>query len=339
MATMAKQKIDFASLPDSQHVITGQGTIKTVGQIKKEWQSVRVAAEAKAKSVAAKTLKDFELYRQKFQRTQMQVRQNLAIENAKLIAKVKGAAPSAGNNPPQVSAAGSVTTPVITAIDRDHGMFGEAVLITGKDFQSSPATVKFMVSADTWKDGGISYWSDTQIIATVPDNTGNPDYDGFLLVEKAFGKKSQPTRFRITSEQDLILLSGTGANVVLNGADVYGNVPGTFYGPCMDHNWVGSASDIVVYHEPKCGGNMQGNDFLWKDFILKNGWIVDNVVLTKISGLENDYAQVTHSVLGTTTPALEVAWRVDNESLHEAWSGIDYETQVYIRGPKGVPYK
>ncbi len=346
-ATMVKQKINFASLPDSQHIRTSRGTVKTVGQIRKEFQDAKMALEAKAKSMESKSLMDFQTYRQKFLSSQSEVKRNLAIQNARLVARVKGAAPSAGNNAPKLNLASSITTPVITSIDRDHGMFGEAVLITGSSFQTSPASVMFMVSADTWKDGGISYWSDTQIIATVPDNTGNPDYDGFLMVQKALGKKSNPVRFQITSDQDVILLSGTGANVSLDCSSIPGVANGCIYGNEVLHYDVESTSDIMVYHTPAdpadfvfdgCGAI----DYLWQNLTLKNGWIVDKVLMTKVEGQTNplDFLEVTPLVLGTNNPTQRVAWSFYKQfDEHPPYMGMSYLAQVYIRGPKGVPYK
>ncbi len=348
-ATIVKQKINFASLPDTLHIRTSRGTVKTVGQIRTEFQNARMALEAKAKEVESRALMDFQAYRGKFLSSQSEVKRNLAIQNERLVARVKSAAPPVGINAPKVNPSSAVTTPAITSLDRDHGMFGEAVLITGTGFQTSPASVLFMVSADNWKEGGISYWSDTQIIATVPDNTGNPDYDGFVMVQKPFGKKSNPVRFRITSDQDLILLAGTGAAVILNGSWYYGDKPGGAPG-CSDnsilHTYVGSTSDIMVYHDPAdpqdpFGYGCKARDYLWQNLLLKNGWVVDHVVLTKVEGhADRVSVDLMNSILGTNNAAQQVAWSLVIDSLIDPPPyGLSYLIQVYIRGPKGVNYQ
>ena len=351
LATIAKQRISITSLPDTQHIIGVRGAITTVGQIKQEWHAARVNAEESAKSMRTASLRNFEQYRQKFLSAQMQLRRNAEARKARLISSMKTNAPLTGTRAPQVNAATAAAmdpTPIISALDPDTGMFGVAVVIRGSKFGNRQGKVKFMVSATTWMDGGIAdgCWSDSQIVAIVPDNTGNPDYNGFVVVQKPLGKKSSQVRFRITSEQDLILLSGTGATVTLNGPMENG------WPPCADrnieHRDVPTVSDIMVYHEPVnyyMNTSCWATDYLWKDLVLKNGWIVDNVVLTNLSPEgtgKTATAEVVHSVLGTTTPTLQVNWNLSTYITADGYEppyADNYQVQVYLRGPKGVAYK
>lgn len=330
------QKTKLASLPDNQRIRMKGGVIKTVAQIKLDIQNQRGVLEAKSKSVAAQALKDFDTYKAKFEASQLEMRKQFELKRTQLVAKVQMQNTKLGSSSAQLPF--HAKTPVIAALDPDHGRFGESVLITGSDFQSQPGKVRILASANSWLEADIALWTDTQIVAIVPDNSGNPDYDGVLVVKVSTGEQSAAKRFRITSEEEVSLLPGTDANATLDASLNLQHCMVAY----LENTGVGSATDWMVYHHLAAGSTTNigcvSRDYLWQNLTLKNGWIVDKVVVTKVSTDEINRIWLWNDPVGTSIPMLCVNWQL-GESSDAVYMFLSYQAQVYIRGPKGVPYK
>jgi hypothetical protein len=321
---MRSQRIQLSSLPDNQQIRLTGGVITTVAKMKLEMQRKIAAAEVKSRTTRTQIIANFNAYKAKFTSSQVQARNTFELAKTEL---VKVASLATRTNA-QVGAIPKPPTPVIANLDRNEGQCGESFLITGSNFLDvTDAGIKWvmiLVSADTWMNAGIAFWSSTQIVATVPDISGHPSYDGFVLVQTRDGK-SNLLRFRVIGQQDVLLLSGKNATTVL--------------GNCSDDTHTGCAkSDTCLtasHSENILSGNCDRKDYLWQNLRLKSGWKVDTVVLTKNSEGDDGHMSLDNNPLGTEFPELQISWHLD-------W-GVDpylnYTAAVYLVGPKGVPYQ
>jgi hypothetical protein len=235
--------------------------------------------------------------------------------------------------------------PTFVSIDKNQGQPGEAFLITGTNFQvfmvgpmqqviEVKPRVLILVAPGVFKDALVQASNNTQIIATVPDITGYPGYNGYIYVETKIGK-SNFMPFRVDPDLNLEMLVSTAGTHTLtecNSTDephattsfmVEGSIPPVLLN---DH--------IEVRHYPDATTGCSKTDFLWQGITLRNGWVVDTVYVYRITE-SSDVVILANSPVGTNTPMLQVSW-----TMNATLGGLlEYYASVIIKGPKGTSWR
>ena len=220
---------------------------------------------------------------------------------------------AAGSNPPQ-----TVAKPTITSLSVSEGQPGDPVLINGSGFGSSPGEVHFIVNPGMDLKASADYWSDAQVVATVPSAEKILSYGGYVYVQRGTDK-SGVVSFKFNPALQLMTLGITADKRIKSPYDTTGI--GAFCG-CIAHE---GAGDLFGHKD---------DDEFFSNTTLKNGWVVDSVnfgIHGSIFGNAN--ASVSDSRIGTNSPYVKVHWWMDT------FSSVDYNVSVNIKGPTGVPYQ
>jgi len=230
---------------------------------------------------------------------------------------------SAGTTaPPQTV----MPNPAVVSLSVTQGQPGDPVMITGSGFGTG-GEVHFVIGPG--KDliapaGGI--WSDNQVFVTVPDANGVLGFNGTVYIKRTAGNVNSnlvPFRFnplmelrQITRMADAVLQQFNG---VWAGVQTYNNH--------MDS--VGRLHSYLFWG-PK------GNDQIYLNTRLKNGWIVTQtptVFVSDASYANQGGAYVIESHVGTDRPHVKVAfWMGSGISVT-----YNYSISMLIQGPKGAP--
>jgi hypothetical protein len=237
----------------------------------------------------------------------------------------------------------------------DKGDPGTSVLINGKGFGDA-GEVHFQVSAGQYVRGTIVQWSDTAIVAEVPDVSGVPvNYTGTSYVRIANSQTNTPFTFTfipaverraldINADLDPWNVQLTRFNDNIARPDSWGSPP--------------SSGWIRTYHQNAFWNHHEGDDrYFWVSQFpqlptglpswlypgppalhrLKNGWKVVGVTFSGFgfANLWNSWLAESH--VGTDNPYVKVHWYV--ASLIAFPLPLDYKVLIEIEGPKGVPYR
>jgi hypothetical protein len=221
----------------------------------------------------------------------------------------------------QVTSAGSsapatvASVPVIGSLSVASGQPGDPVLVAGSSFSEVPGEVHFIVANGKDIVAPLTAWSDTQLLAAVPDLSGMQGYNGYIYVTRG-GVKSTMVSFRFNPTTELRTLGISGDRGLAGGA--------TFSYGAVEHfgagNLFGSRGDDQFYLSTK----------------LTNGWTVNAAYLIGYDGAAvytygNANAYISEFRPGTDSPYVKVHWWMD------AFSSVNYDLRVVISGPKGVP--
>jgi hypothetical protein len=239
-----------------------------------------------------------------------------------------GVRPATATNVPSSTAPSSQSapSPSISKLDVFHGQPGDPVEIDGVGFGPTPAEVHFIVSPTMDKVGTILYWSDTQILTSIPsDISGVSAYAARAYVKTSAGQSSALAKFDFNPTMDIVQLTPgpTDPDSQINQTDLD-----------LQGSW-GHYGEGLIWHN---GGDdlfgHRGDDLFYKTKALINGWLVDSVVVQICSDcvFHNANAYVAESHVGTPTPYVKVHWWMD------AASGVEYKLIITIKGPKGMPY-
>ncbi|HYL91207.1 MAG TPA: IPT/TIG domain-containing protein [Burkholderiales bacterium] len=223
-----------------------------------------------------------------------------------------GASPVGSNTPASVAAA-----PTVSSLSVSEGEPGTPVLVTGRGFTNTPGEVHFIVAASRDLVAPVTYWSDTQVLVTVPDTSGVLAFNGQVYV-KMGSQRSGLLGFRFIPSTETRVLSMTNDYALTK--------PSKYHG------------DGYVYHDlltSLFGG--KDDDEFFRNTRLKNGWVTDSAYLCCVFGAPvlaagNGDAYIVEVRPGTDSPYLKVHWWAD------MFSDVIYRPQVVIRGPKGVPH-
>lgn len=210
------------------------------------------------------------------------------------------------------------TTPVITSLSVSQGQPGDPVMITGNNFGPGLGEIYFVIAnGKDVKAPASAIWSDGQIFTSVPDATGLLAFNGQVYVKRAADQKiSNLVAFRFEPTLELRQMGRTSDTQVAQPGRIHTN-----------------GRDIVHENGSPFWG-YKGNDILFNNTRLKNGWVADNAFVTVFSQRCGG-AYVNETKLNTNWPYLDVRWWVDGCVPYLAI--VSYGIQVTIIGPKGVP--
>jgi hypothetical protein len=224
---------------------------------------------------------------------------------------------AAGSAPPPQQV---MPNPMITSLSTAQGQPGAPVLINGSGFGSG-GEVHFVIAPgkDLQTPADSVIWSDNQIFASVPDAAGVLGFSGTVYIKRTTDSiKSNllPFRFIPLTEWRQITRIGDTTLQQINGvaAANYGNMVGRAHGN--------------LFWSP------HGNDEIYRNTRLKNGWIVSQ---TPLVYLPTAYATSGGAYLvefhtGTDWPHLNVGFWLRN-GIYEVQQ---YAISIVIQGPKGV---
>ncbi len=232
---------------------------------------------------------------------------------------------SAGTTPgPQTV----MPNPAIMSLSVTQGQPGDPVMINGSGFGNGGGEVHFVIGPgkDMIVPSAGVIWQESQIFATVPDAAGVLGFNGTMYIKRATDKVNSnlvPFRFiplmelrQITRMADAVLQQFNG---VWAGVSAYNNY--------MDS--VGRLHSYLFWG-PK------GNDQIYLNTRLKNGWIVSQTPTIFVSNAyyaNQGDAYLIESHVGTDRPHVKVGfWMGSGISVT-----YNYSMSMLIQGPKGVP--
>ncbi len=217
---LESKKIDFRTLPDSQLIRAGN-TTKSVGEIKATLASSRARSKQAAQRYS-------QLVQSKLKNQQLELANMYAARDNRFKADLARRVatfpkPSAPTFPTVRIKPGTLINPPgppkFDSIDKSQGQKGEAMLIQGSNYQvfvegmaqqviEAQPRVVILVAPGVFMDAIVQIWSNTQIIAVVPDTSGYPAYDGYIYVETKVGK-SDFKPFRVNPGSGTRLVGST----------------------------------------------------------------------------------------------------------------------------------
>ena len=230
------------------------------------------------------------------------------------------------------------TRPGITSISIAEGEPLTPVGITGSKLVQ-PVEVHFKVGPSTDLPGRVEYLNDTQIVAYVPDASGiAAPFDGEMFVRTPQGQTNS-VPFRLIPGREVIPLN-IEENLLVGDFE--------FLKPNGDDdNWYvipswGNSNVFVGWHKPDIFEGYSGDDVFFKNFRLKNGWLVDSIIFWDSSyealrlGAKTRLEEYRQ---GTDSPYLRIRWWADALISVAPINMACYNFAINIVGPKGVPYK
>jgi IPT/TIG domain len=222
---------------------------------------------------------------------------------------------------------GSCTAPQITSTYVPAGQPGTPVTINGSGFGSSQggSTITFIVSPTQTLSGTADYWSDSEIVTSVPPASGLTAYAGDLFVTSC--QQSNAVQFRFNPSTTIQMLPYTGFGTTSLVAMTCA------LDTCQDYpypQWGGHQMVAGIYS----GGN--GNDTWFYGQQLVNGWTVSSSLLINAYSISSgDYSTfAAQPVVGSASPYTVVKWNVS-----PAGGDVFYTVEVFVIGPAGVAYQ
>jgi hypothetical protein len=178
----------------------------------------------------------------------------------------------------------------------------------------------------------IDYWSDTQILAHVPLESGIQSYNGQAYVKNANGS-SQLVLFQFVPQLQYVSIDLTIESVITDGgAGHHYESAGTCRllgingpidpGACVDHSV--TTDSWMTWHS--------NDDQFFPYMKLKGGWTTESVDLRTDSG-PGGGAYLAETRQGTDSPFARVHWWLN------PFGEMKYSLLITIRGPAGVPYR
>jgi hypothetical protein len=234
----------------------------------------------------------------------------------------------------------------ITSLSVAQGQPGDTVAITGSGFGENLCAlqVHFVVNPKMDLPVNLHYNSyyycyngpigDT-LWVQIPDFSGVLAYDGEIYVTRA-EEKTASLKFHFNPALDFVQLAPpcNGPDSKISTIDFqcpYFEPPSWDYLITV-HNGAGLFDPLT--------GDFLGHkaeDEFFVSTVLKNGWVVDSVAIKCASYkgcvTESAGAYVLLSLVGSPSPYVGVHWWTD------AFSIVEYQIYVNIKGPKGVPYQ
>jgi hypothetical protein len=256
------------------------------------------------------------------------------------------------------SGGGSVVTPpgvpTIDSLNIARGQPGDWMIVYGPFVDDCQTQIHFVIGPTT--DVAVNYAESGYFLCTtanipgvaaqVPNVSGLMPYDGQIYVVHA-GHKSRAIPFHfdpgIGFAQLAPLCNDPGAQIGSSDLDCpVDYVSSPLLGMYDPGDWGRMAIVRVSWNDPF---GHRGEDTFYSGKVLKNGWLVDSVVITcgpdytyPGSGVVVNFfpctqAYVLVSGAGTPSPFVVVHWWLD------AFSSMRYKVLVNIKGPQGVTYQ
>lgn len=223
----------------------------------------------------------------------------------------------------------AVPNPVIASVNVAQGQPGDPVMITGSGFGTG-GEVHFVIAPG--KDivaPAAAIWSDTQIFTTVPDASGVLGFNGTVYVRRpaeSVNSNLAPFRFNPALELRQVTRMMESQLQQFNGVTVF-NQNGYY---------------VRRTHQFMFWGPV-GNDQIYMNARLKNGWVVSQTPLVYLSfpAFTDGGVSLEESHVGTDRPHMNVRFWVDCWASNMFSGGssptVDYSISMLIQGPKGVP--
>ncbi len=223
----------------------------------------------------------------------------------------------------------AVPNPVIASVNVTQGQPGDPVMITGSGFGTG-GEVHFVIAPG--KDivaPAAAIWSDTQIFTTVPDASGVLGFNGTVYVRRPaenVNSNLAPFRFNPALELRQVTRMMESQLQQFNGVTVF-NQNGYY---------------VRRTHQFMFWGPV-GNDQIYMNARLKNGWVVSQTPLVYLSfpAFTDGGVSLEESHVGTDRPHMNVRFWVDCWASNMFSGGssptVDYAISMLIQGPKGVP--
>jgi hypothetical protein len=251
---------------------------------------------------------------------------------------VRTAGGSDGGQPSGGSSTSAPPPPHIASLNVSRGQPGDPVLITGSGFGNVKGQVHFMVgSGPPVKDdtaSQVDYWSDTQILAHVPPESGIQGYNGQAYVKNANGS-SQLVLFQFVPQLQFVSIDLNIESTITDGGGQHSvSTPGNCRllgingpvdpGTCVDHSVTADPGSAFTWHS--------NDDQFFPYLKLLGGWTTESVELRTDSG-PGGGAYLADKREGTSSPFARVHWWVN------PMGEMKYSLAITIKGPAGVPYR
>jgi hypothetical protein len=262
------------------------------------------------------------------------------------------------NNPARISLTVSSThlsrpssppaPPVIASLSVSSGKPGTPVLLEGSGFSLDPGGEVYLniggkdyIMSTNLPDGSTGWFSDSKIMATVPDALrvfGNVFLigPGKVYVKLGSGVQSNRVPFEFIPSTQFEVFPLTEKQVRFHKGD----------GADDFWNYASDPRQVMAYHKSTLMFGHKGDDFFLENYRLKNGWVLDSVVFWKdpvnwsngshaIAGSLNQPAgaSIVEAAYGTDAPAVKIHW------WNNGYGGVYYTVGIIIRGPWGVPFQ
>jgi hypothetical protein len=184
-----------------------------------------------------------------------------------------------------------------------------------------------------------SDWTDSGIIASLPDNSYFPFMGEFYI------RITRPSGQIVDSTPLPIHILPSYFRKAINFSAQYVDVgapAGSANGSDNDDSWSRVKDGIAVMHNTDVLSGRSGNDlFFWdKTITLNNYFVVDQVLVNVISNNQKTSATIKTSNLGTNNPATKIFWgnSVDIGFFNVSSYPLSYLIYIYLRGPCGYDY-
>jgi len=247
----------------------------------------------------------------------------------------------------------------ISSLSAAHGQPGDSIVITGSAFGENICAIQahFVVNPgmdliDYLSYNGYYACDDgvpigNQLTVKVPAFSGVTAYDGQVYLTLN-GQKSASLPFHFEPTLDFVQLAPPCNAPDAKIANVNFQCP--FWEP-PDWDNVITIHDGIGIDPPLTGDFLghKGEDLFYPSMTLKNGWVVDSVSILSnanpstigsvttccnasyVGNGSNAYVLI--STVGSPSPFVDVHWWTD------AFSRVQYQLYVTIKGPLGVPYQ
>lgn len=219
--------------------------------------------------------------------------------------------------------------PVIASVNVTQGQPGDPVMITGSGFGTGGEVHFVIAPGRDLVAPAAAIWSDSQIFTTVPDASGVLGFNGTVYVKPASSSANSnivPFRFNPAMELRQVKLMTESQLQQFNGVTVF-NQNGYY---------------VRRMHSFMFWGPV-GNDHIFMNARLKNGWTVSQTPLVYLSfpAFTDGGVYLEESHVGTDRPHMNVRFWVDCWASNMFSGGgtptLDYSISMLIQGPKGVP--
>lgn len=218
--------------------------------------------------------------------------------------------------------------PVIASVNVAQGQPGDPVMITGSGFGTGGEVHFVIAPGRDLVAPAAAIWSDGQIFTSVPDASGVLAFNGTVYVKSAASSVNSnivPFRFNPAMELREIKLMKESQLQQFNGVTVF-NQNGYY---------------VRRMHSFMFWGPV-GNDHIYMNTRLKNGWTVSQTPLVYLSfpQFTDGGVYLEESHVGTDRPHMNVRFWVDCWASNMFTGGssptLDYSISMLIQGPKGV---
>ncbi|MCE9597402.1 MAG: hypothetical protein K8S54_05480 [Spirochaetia bacterium] len=232
------------------------------------------------------------------------------------------------------------TLPQISGISDSKFSPGDSIILGGERFGSTKGTIQLKLTDGRAVPATIDLWSDTGVSFRVGQLGGIPaPLPGSIVVTTSASKSSPAAQFTFEPEMETRRLcvwqddirSGACDDLRGPGGGGDGRVEDDHFFTCT--NWLSKNMGSALHNGGLWFG-CSGSDTLLEDVSLKNGWVVSDMeFIVPWAAGENATAGLTSFSKNTPSLKFTASYSV------EAVGMIVYKVDIYIRGPKGVPYK